>query len=345
LSSSALSPRLRARLVLGALLGALVYLGFALWADLGEMRAALAGFPLLLLPAAMGLSFLNYVVRFVRWERYRKLLGIELARGTSFTIFLAGLALTVTPGKLGEAFKSVLLRRVAGTPIHRSAPIVVAERFTDLLGFLLLIAAGGLADQSEYAWMFWATVLLCALLVLLAGSRRAAGLVHAVVARLPGGRHLAPRLAGAFESARVLLAPRQLALPTLIAAAGWSLECIGFWLVASALVEGGVPLSFAVTTYALAAVAGAVLIVFPGGLGVTEASMGGLLARRYAALDVAREAAQAKAASATILIRLCTLWFAVALGLAATTVFSRRHGESGRIEAAPEPGPGGGARP
>ena len=343
MSSSALSPRLRARLAIGALLGALVYLGFALWADLGQVRAALSGFPLLLLPAAMGLSFLNYVVRFARWERYRRLLGIELARGTSFTIYLAGLALTVTPGKLGEAFKSVLLRRVTGTPIHRSAPIVVAERFTDLLGFLLLIAAGGIAGQPEYEWIFWATLLLCALLVLLAGSHSAARLVHAVVARLPGGRRLAPRLEGAFESARALLAPRELVLPVLIAAAGWSLECLGFWLVAGALVEGGLPLSFAVTTFSLSAVAGAVLIVFPGGLGVTEASMGGLLARRYAALGVAREAAQAKAAAATILIRLCTLWFAVALGLVAATVFSRLHERAGAADPGLEPE--GGAPP
>ena len=88
------------------------------------------------------------------------------------------------------------------------------------------------------------------------------------------------------------------------------------------------PLSFGfcVFAFSLAAIAGAVLIVFPGGLGVTEASMGGLLAREYSAAGLAAGAAQASAAAATILTRLCTLWFAVAVGLVATALFYRRHG-------------------
>ena len=76
--------------------------------------------------AACGLSFLNYCVRFLRWERYRALLGIRLSRWTSFRIYLSGLALTVTPGKLGEAFRAFLIEREDGTPVARSAPMVLA---------------------------------------------------------------------------------------------------------------------------------------------------------------------------------------------------------------------------
>jgi uncharacterized protein (TIRG00374 family) len=287
------------------------------------MRAALAGFPLVLLPVAMGLAFVNYLIRFARWERYRTLLGIRLERRTSFLIYLSGLALTVTPGKMGETFKSFLIRDVEGTRVHKSAPIVVAERFTDLLGFLILLALGGLATAPEKQWIFWATLGLCAVLLVLAGSRGVARAAVALAARLPLLERLAPRLEGAFESTRVLLAPRELLLPTLVSTLGWACECVGFWLIASALVEGGVPLAFATYVYALSAVAGAVLIVFPGGLGPTEASMGSLLARRYALLGLAPEAARASAFSATLLVRLCTLWFAVGVGLVALALFGR----------------------
>jgi hypothetical protein len=41
---------------------------------------------------------------------------------------------------------------------------VVAERFTDLLGFLVLVAVGGLATAPEHAWVFWSTLGLCAVL-------------------------------------------------------------------------------------------------------------------------------------------------------------------------------------
>jgi len=147
-----------------------------------------------------------------------------------------------------------------------------------------------------------------------------------LLARTRAGGRIAPRLEGALVSARTLLHWRELPLPTLIAAAGWSLECVGFWLVASWFVPGGVPFLFAMSTFALAAVAGAVAFVFPGGLGVTEASMGTLLGRRYVAQGLALETAAASAVSATILIRFATLWFAVGVGALALMLFRRKHG-------------------
>src|SRR5690606_9767425 len=241
---------------LGVALGALLYLGYVLWAGIDDVRAALADFPVWLVPAAMALSFANYVVRFPRWERYRALLGIELTRGTSFLIYLAGLSLTVTPGKLGEAFKSLLVRQVAGTPIHRSAPIVLAERFTDLLGFLVLLAVGGLVSRPELGWVFWATLALCTALLMLVGSERVGRLAIRTVAATPLIRRAAPKAEGALESTRVLLRPRELPLPSLLATLGWGLECVAFWLVASAFVPGMLELGFATYTFALAAVAG-----------------------------------------------------------------------------------------
>ena len=98
---------------------------------------------------------------------------------------------------------------------------------------------------------------------------------------------------------------------------GWGLECYAFFLISEALVPGGLDLSSATFIFALSAIVGAVLIVFPGGLGVTEASMGGLASGCYQALGLAQDVAAARALSATFLIRLCTLWFAVAIGLLA----------------------------
>jgi uncharacterized protein (TIRG00374 family) len=274
----------------------------------------------------MGLSFGNYVVRFVRWQMYCRRLSIVLDARTSFTIHLAGLAFTVSPGKMGEAFKSLLVKRVNGTPVHVSAPIVLAERFTDLLAFLVLIAIGGLSLPADHAWIVWCTCALCAVLFVFITWQRAQSFVLATLSRTRFGARVAPRIEGALSSSRTLLHWRALLIPTLIAAVGWSLECTGFFLVASAFVPGGVPFLFAVSTYALAAVAGAVAFIFPGGLGVTEASMGALLRRRYVALGLGLDAATASAVSATILIRFATLWFAVGVGLLALLAFRRRFG-------------------
>jgi uncharacterized protein (TIRG00374 family) len=321
---SSIGNRFGSRLALGLLLGVVVYGLLVLWADAGDVLASLREFPLRWLFAAMGLSFTNYLVRFLRWEIYRRRLGIRLGLGDSFSIHLAGLALTVTPGKLGEAFKSWLVREVDGTPISKSAPIVLAERFTDLVAFLVLVAVGGLTTAPQYAWVFWATLGLCALLLFGLSSRAAGALGVRLLARLPLVAKLAPRVEVMLASTRVLLSPALLPIPTLLATLGWSLECYGFLLVAGAFAPEGLSYAFATYTFALSAVAGAVLILFPGGLGVTEGTMSALLTPRYVAQGLAPELARARAASATILIRLATLWFAVGVGLVAWWVFRWR---------------------
>ncbi len=319
------------RLLGGVLLGVLVYLGIVLWADAGKVAQAVRRIPLWVLPAACALSLGNYAIRFWKWQRYLDLLEIKVERRASWLVYLSGFALSVTPGKLGEVFKSWLLKRLAGTPIHISAPIVIAERFTDLLAYLILIALGGIASYPEYQWVFWLTLALSGVGLALAGSRRFARVIARLLKNTPYLWRLSERVEVSFESTRTLLAPREILLPTLISVIGWGFECTGFWLIANAL--GGdskIPFLAAVFAYALGAVAGAVLIIFPGGLGMTEFSIGKLLREGYShhrtapmALDVART----QATAAVLLTRLCTLWFAVAIGLLATSIFTRLYGE------------------
>jgi uncharacterized protein (TIRG00374 family) len=326
------------RLFAGVLFGVLVYAGMALWADAPGLLRTLRGLPLWVVPAACGLSLANYAVRFIKWQRYLALLEIDLDRRTSALIYLSGLSMSVTPGKMGEVFKSWLIRKVTGTPIHTSAPIVVAERYTDLLGYLILVAIGGIRTLPDYAWMFWAMLGLCALGLFLAGSEGFSRLVARSFRRLPYVWRLVPRIEGSFASTRVLLAPREVVVPTLVSVLGWGAECTGFWLIANAVVPGSTPFLYAVFAYAFSAVAGAVLIIFPGGLGVTEFSLGRAVRLELSALGYAEEVARQMATGITILARLCTLWFAVLVGFVATALFRRLHGaveEPAAAEAAP----------
>ena len=79
--------------------------------------------------------------------------------------------------------------------------------------------------------------------------------------------------------------------------------------------DGGISLQTALFIYGFAMVVGA-LSFFPGGLGGMEATMVGLL--------ILNNVAQPQAVAATVLIRLATLWFAVALGMFALTLPERK---------------------
>jgi len=315
--------RLGKGLAVGLLLALVVYALLLFWGDASGIVDALRGLDPLVPLAACGLSFLNYCVRFPRWQRYLRLVDVTLPRGTSFSIYLSGLALTVSPGKLGEAIKSWLVRAVNGAPLARTAPIVLAERFTDLTGFLVLIALG--SASGDYAWVTALAAGLAALLLALVSSRRAESAALSAVARLPIVGPLAPRLAIAAASSRALLAPRELVYATLLATLGWGLECVGAWWIVEALAPGAATLLEVTYAFALAAVAGALAVILPGGLGVTDGLLGALLQRPLIAAGFAVEVARTQAISATLVIRACTLWFAMALGLVALALFRRRH--------------------
>jgi uncharacterized membrane protein YbhN (UPF0104 family) len=134
--------RLVPRVALGVGAGVALYIGLTIWADAGHVAEALRQFAWRMAVLACALAAGNYLIRFLRWQYYLRVLGISVGTRDSLSVFLAGFALTVTPGKLGEAVKAFLLRASHGVALARSAPIVVAERVTDLLALLLLALVG-----------------------------------------------------------------------------------------------------------------------------------------------------------------------------------------------------------
>ena len=280
------------------MLAAAVGIGLGLYADFGALGDALASFRWAWFPGALALVLVNYLLRFWRWQIYLARLGIDVPAGRSFSIFLAGLLGTLTPLKAGEVLKSGLLRRSYGVPIRRSAPIVVVERITDGLGIVVLAALGGAGEASNRAL----------LVVALAG---ALVLVVALRTRLLDRFAV---LAEARSAAGALLGLPLLAGMTALAAASWFFECLAAYVCVRGL-ELDVGFPDTVVAFTVSSLAGALSFV-PGGLGVAESGLTGLL-RTLA------DVSAAGAAAATVLIRLATLWFAVALGAAAFAVEQR----------------------
>jgi uncharacterized membrane protein YbhN (UPF0104 family) len=224
-------------------------------------------------------------------------LEIRSPLGRSFSIFIAGLTMTITPGKLGEVLKCGLLRRAYGVPVRRSAPVVLAERVTDATGVVVLAVIGGAGTDR---WPL--------LVIALAGV---VGIV--VIVRTPLlGRFAA--LGEAPEAARTLLRTPLLVGMTAVSAASWFCECLAAYVCVRGL-SLDLSLADTIVVFSLGSLVGA-LSFLPGGLGVAETSMAGLM---RALGDVSK----AGAAAATVLIRLATLWFAVAIGLIGLAVEQR----------------------
>jgi glycosyltransferase 2 family protein len=176
-------------------------------------------------------------------------------------------------------------------------PIVLAERVTDASGVVVLAVAAGAGANR------WPLLVLA-----LAGV---AAIV--LVVRSPLLERFS-RLGEAPEAARALLETRLLLGMTALSAVSWFFECLAAYVCVRGL-RLDLSLVDTVVVFSLGSLAGA-LSFLPGGLGVAEGSMTGLI-------QVLGEVSKAAAVAATVLIRLATLWFAVALGLVGLAVEER----------------------
>jgi uncharacterized membrane protein YbhN (UPF0104 family) len=303
-------------LVLSGAGGAAVYVAFACYAGAARVGSALSSFAWPMALLALALAAANYGLRFAKWQLYLRTLALEVPARDSLEIFLAGFALTVTPGKVGEVLKAYLLRQRFGVPMARTAPTVVAERATDLLALvaLSLVGVGALAGGAR---LLWVAAGLVAVLVAAASSRRLAHAAIDVAARLPVVGSAAPKLREFYDATGVLLRPLPLVAATALSIAAWFAECAAFYFVLRGLPGVGVSLKLCTFIYSTMTIAGA-LSFLPGGLGVQEGGMVALL------VSTAHGLTSASAFAATFVTRLCTLWFAVLIGVIAVTRVTRR---------------------
>ena len=261
-------------------------------------RAALAGLASLAGLQAAGLCLLSYGLRGLRWRAWMAHYGRHFGLLQGLRLYLAGYAFTPTPGNVGEALRGLMLAR-APLGARQSLAIFGAERLADLLCLLLLCL-----PAAAWAWQQgalgrapgWLTGLL------LAGG---------IAALLAGGallrfRHTLLLPFGWLRDAWACLRLRPLVWFSLTLAA-WGAQGLAVWLVGSQMgLSLGLPTA---TGFYAAAMVGGALSALPAGLGGTEAVLTGLL--------VAQGTAPASALAVTVMVRLLTLWLAVALGLLA----------------------------
>jgi uncharacterized protein (TIRG00374 family) len=192
----------------------------------------------------------------------------------------------------------------------RTAPIVFAERLVDGIAMLLLATTG----LVTYRFGIVALLLVAAAAIGAVAVIQARPLVHSVLRffqRRPRTFRVASLLETVYDSARELLTWPRLALAVGVGVLSWGGECLALYVILLGLgAEPSLDLLNA-ATFALAAgslVGSASLL--PGGLGAAEGTVA-------AVLDLVAHQPRDVAAAATLLIRVCTLWFGVTLGAAA----------------------------
>ncbi len=219
-------------------------------------------------------------------------------------IFGSGLAMVLSPGKVGELLKPWLVRERTGTPMVQTIPALITERLTDGIAALVLAAISVstyAGDRAQY--VFIPIALTIGGLAVLSSQRLSLAILNALGRGRPLER-LAARLIEMYTAMRICVAPVPLVVTVLVSMVAWGGECVGYWLVLKGF--GASPtLGVSTFLYAFATVSGG---ASPGGLGIADGVLVELPKRLVLGLD------PGSALASALLIRLATLWLGVVIG-------------------------------
>jgi uncharacterized protein (TIRG00374 family) len=125
-------------------------------------------------------------------------------------------------------------------------------------------------------------------------------------------------------SLRDLMVPSVFIPAVLLSVVAWGAQGLCLAVVAGAYPEVTLSLGHAMVAYCAPLLAGT-LAMIPGGLGLTEGTMAGVITSLGGAA-----ATPAIAASITIVVRVCTFWIAIAIGFAALFAWQARRRQAAR---------------
>ncbi|MGH2548683.1 MAG: lysylphosphatidylglycerol synthase transmembrane domain-containing protein, partial [Thermomicrobiales bacterium] len=262
----------------------------------------------------------NYAWRFVKWRRYLRALDVPSSGLLlDLLIYLSGYSMSVTPGKVGELIRAVYIKRLTGVPVNRVSAAVVSERITDALAMLILALVGLL--EFNYGRPFVALAVIGFAVGVYLLQRPA--LLHRLLdraVRFPALQSAVLHGRAFLDATGVLFTTRLLLQAIGLGLISWTGECLAFFFVLYGLGMSATWALFLCATFILAisSLIGGVSLL-PGGLGVTDATVAGMLVLLVDDPSMTR----AVAAAATLIIRFATLWFAVLLGAISLAIVQR----------------------
>src|SRR6185369_7551999 len=304
--------------------GALLYSGAVIWSGAPAVMEAAMGIGPAAIMIGAALSLAGYLARFARWHMLLTWFGHRLPIWFNLRVYLAGLALTTTPGKLGETIRSLLLLP-RGVGIAHSFAAFFVDRLSDVVGVALLGVLGGwIAGRREIALEILALCVI-ALALLARGMVQSrywtAGVKHIENRGLPG-RWIAALARPASVWAESCYLRRDM-LCVICGFVAFGLQGVVFANFADL---AGAPLSTAqcIAIFASATLIGAASMI-PAGLGTMEAA----LVYQLVGFGVAAPDAIAMA----IVTRVSTLWCGLLVGSIALLSFAR-NADAGSVQSA-----------
>ena len=254
------------------------------------------------------LILISYFIRFIRWKILLKNINLNPPNLRNAYIWMGSFAFTATPGKAGEGVRIILLNKQCKIP---KSPILLAlltERFSDAMAVLIIFILNlniitKINLKSNYSLIL--IIIIISLFFLLFNKReKIKDFIIFIIGKVLPSQKVNFKNKN-IKTIKILMKPKNIIISITLGLFAWIIEGISFFIILKGF---NLSISWNGATFAhtTSSLLGA-LTFMPGGLGPTEASTIGLLSLQGIPLAIGT--------SATLLIRVMTLWFATILGL------------------------------
>jgi len=286
----------------------LFYVGFVLYGDINKISEEFSKLKIEFIFAVLSLSAISLAVRSYRQFVFLKVMGIKISFSENFKLYLAGMAMIVTPLGSGELIKSHYLKENYGEPISKTAPLVLMERYHDFLATtstICVILAIVFLWQSAVIAGLSSTLLIIIFVII--RNRNLLNKFQKKLSKIKFINKFIPTLEFN-ESLEALTNSKMVGK-------AWSISIVAFLFDAMAVYVGflafDIDLGYLLTTqmYFTSLVSGA-LTFLPAGIGVTEGSFVALLSLHGIDFSLS--------SSIVLFTRLTTIWFATIIGFIST---------------------------
>ena len=248
----------------------------------------------------------------LRWHFFLRKITDKIPFHISALYYLAGYALVISPGGAGAIIRSPFIKKNYGIPISQTAPIILVERFYDLLGIILVIIVGLIFSNFEKSVVILPIIFALVIFIIIRNKSLFITILKKL-AKIKIINKIIPDVEESYDVISNLMGPRYIIVGVATSFVN------GFLMVSSILLlilgmNATIGFSDLLVIFPVSDFAATASFI-PGGIGVLEGGLLGLLVLYKIKYEIAL--------SVTILVRFLSTGLFFAIGVICLRIISR----------------------
>jgi len=290
-----------------------IYFVFLIFSDIEKIFLTLKNIEKDLLISGLLLWLAGMFARILRWNFFLQSITKKIPFLKSSLYFLAGFSFILSPARVGEMIRSPIIKRDYNISSSKTAPIVLVERFYDLLAVTIIIAIGLLFIDIEKS-IIAIPIGFIMLAIIIIKNKKIVKKIFSKLTKIKLFSKIAPNVDESFEVIYDLLRPKYFVVGISTSMIFAMLEVTGVYLFLVGL-SGEMNFQEMVVLFHVANFAAAASMI-PAGIGILEGGFIGLLVLNEIDYEIA--------VATTIIVRLVSTGMFTIIGLIALHFVSKQ---------------------